>query len=81
MTPEADTGPRGPEMAVHDYICSVCGEWFSVTDPPDDDPADDARLVCPACGSGLVREHWESRVRNAAKTPPRPIEEMRDCVG
>ena len=62
--------------AVHDYVCSVCKEWFSVTDP-----ADDAGLVCPACGSGLVREYWESRVRNAAKNPPRPIEEMRDCVG
>jgi len=62
--------------AVHDYVCSVCKEWFSVTDPPDDVPP-----ACPACGSGLVHEHWESRVRNAAKHPPRPIEEMRDCVG
>ena len=63
-------------MVVHDYVCSVCDERFSVTDPPDDAPP-----VCPACGSGPVRESWESRFRNAPKTPPRPIEEMRDCVG
>jgi len=63
-------------MAVHDFVCSVCEEWFSVADPPDDVPQ-----ACPACGSGLVRELWESRFRNAPKTLPRPIEEMRDCVG
>lgn len=62
--------------AVHDYVCSVCEGRFSVTDPPDD-----VSPVCPACSSSLVRELWESRFRNAPKTLPRPIEEMRDCVG
>lgn len=67
--------------AVHDYICSVCKERFSVTALPDDAPPDEAPPACQACGSGPVRELWESRLRNALKTPPRPIEEMRDCVG
>jgi len=62
---------------VHDFVCSVCGEAFSLTEPPDDEAREDER-ACPACGSALVRERWESRLRNAA---PRPIEELRDCVG
>lgn len=68
-------------QAVHDYVCSVCAERFSVTDPPDGVPPDDVPPACPACGSDRVRELWESRLRNAPKTLPRPIEEMRDCVG
>ena len=62
-------------MALHDYTCSACGESFSVGDPRDDTP-----VVCPACGSSLVRELWESRLRNSPG-PPKPIEELRDCVG
>ncbi len=64
-------------MAHHDYICSVCAASFSREDSPDAAP-----VVCPGCGSPLVREGWESRLRNAAgKGPPRPIQEMRDKVG
>ena len=64
-------------MAVHDYVCSVCNETFSRTTT-----AEDEAVTCPACGSPLVRESWESRLRNADDSlTPRWIEEMRDCVG
>ena len=87
-----ETEPRDEPAPVHDYVCSVCGASFTVTDAPEDavaetdDPAaaaaDAGAVECPACGSVLVREGWESRLRNAAgRKPPRPIEEMRDCVG
>lgn len=64
-------------MGTHDYICTRCGEAFAVTDPVDDEP-----VLCPACGSELVRESWESRVRSArGRKPPRPLEELRDAPG
>lgn|GEM_PF-2141453 len=64
-------------MGVHDYICTRCWEAFAVTDPVDDEP-----VPCPACGSELVRETWESRVRHARTREPSPsIEEMRGAVG
>jgi hypothetical protein len=75
------------EARVHDYVCSVCARTFSVTERAEDSAAEGERVkaaavVCPSCGSPLVREGWESRLRNAAgRKPPRPIEEMRDSVG
>jgi hypothetical protein len=71
---------RSPK--VHDFVCSVCGDTFSVSEAVEDATFERAAIVCPACGSPLVREGWESRLRNAAgRRPPRPIEEMRDSVG
>jgi DNA-directed RNA polymerase subunit RPC12/RpoP len=72
---------------VHDYLCSVCADRFSVTEAEDEERpegtgTEGAAIVCPACGSPLVRETWESSLRNAAdRGSSRVIEEMRDRVG
>jgi hypothetical protein len=51
-------------------------------DRPTGARAEDAAVVCPACGSPLVRESWESCLRNAVgRGSSRIIEEMRDRVG
>ena len=63
-------------LARRDYRCGACGEAFALDDQPPD-----ATVVCPACGSSAVREHWESKVRNAGRTPPGRFEELRDRPG
>lgn len=63
-----------------DYRCLDCDSAFSV-DIASGGVATDAPGVCPACGSARVREHWESRVRNAGETPPGRFEELRDRPG
>ncbi len=65
----------GP-LARRDYRCLACGEAFALDDQPPD-----AHVVCPACGSASVREHWESRVRNAGRTTPEHVEDLRDRPG
>jgi putative FmdB family regulatory protein len=76
-----DCGGRPPAegrglRARREYRCLACGEAFAL-----EDQFADAEVVCPACGSGRVREHWESRVRNAGTTPPGRLAELRDRPG
>jgi len=69
-------GAAGGVLARRDYRCLACGEAFALDGQPQD-----AHVVCPACGSTSVREHWESRVRNAGKTTAEHVEELRDRPG
>ncbi len=60
-----------------DYVCRECRTFFTVEDAP----AGEAP-PCPSCGSAKVREHWESKVRNAsADLQHQPLEELRDRPG
>lgn len=63
-------------LARRDYTCGACGEVFAL-----DDQSADAQVVCPACGSSAVREHWESRLRNSGGISPERLEELRDRPG
>jgi DNA-directed RNA polymerase subunit RPC12/RpoP len=69
-------GDADGRLARRDYRCLACGEAFELDDQPQD-----AHVVCPACGSGRVREHWESRVRNAGRISSERFEELRDRPG
>ena len=74
LRPARRGGGRGARR--RDYRCGACGEAFALDDQP---PY--AHVVCPACGSTSVREHWESRVRNAGRTTWQHVEELRDRPG
>jgi len=75
-----DTDVTEETLPRRDYRCLDCDFAFSTGVAPGGAAADDP-VVCPACGSVRVREHWESRVRNAGETPPGRFEELRDRPG
>jgi DNA-directed RNA polymerase subunit RPC12/RpoP len=64
------------EVAHRDYRCLECGTAFSLSGR-----AAGVSVPCPVCGSMRSREHWESRVRNAARTSDERFEELRDRPG
>lgn len=64
-----------PDEPVHDLVCLTCGERYEVSAVRA--VADDQK-VCPACGSAVARETFESYLRNAKGTV-RPYDPEVDC--